>query len=154
MENLKYHREDYDISKLDPHWADFQIVEIIGENKDVLEICCATGYIGKYLKGKRDCKVWGVEMNAQAAEIARSYYQKVVVGDAANESLYDSFSEKFDVILCSNVLEHLTDPLKTLLRLKKLLKSNIKTLPANGSHFRLIAQCLIARRYKSLYRQP
>lgn len=116
-----YDRQNYDIDQLDPHWADAQMAGMIGSGKKVLEIGCATGYVGKYLKEKRQCRVSGVELNPDAAAMARQHYEKVVIGDAAALQIYDQFSEKFDVILCSNVLEHLTDPAATLARLKKLL---------------------------------
>lgn len=119
----KYARPEHDISTLDPHWADRQIVEIIGTDKTVLEIGCASGHFGKYLKGRAGCKVWAVELDPRLAEIAKPHYETVLVADIQKENGTDPLKDlKFDVILCSNVLEHLTDPLKALLRLKKHIK--------------------------------
>ena len=38
---ITYSRPDYDISAIDPHWADPQMVKIIGKGKAVLELGCA-----------------------------------------------------------------------------------------------------------------
>ncbi|MEK7287505.1 MAG: class I SAM-dependent methyltransferase [Elusimicrobiota bacterium] len=127
MSKIKYHRENYDIGSLDPHWADAQIVRMIGENKKVLEIGCANGYIGKYLKEKQNCKIFGVELNRQAAEEAREIYEGIITGDIESKEVLSKLEgrgERFEVILCSNILEHLQNPLEVLNRLKLLLSSN------------------------------
>lgn len=121
---VKYSRPDYDISLMDPHWADVQMVQLIGEGKKVLEIGCASGHFGKYLKGKAGCKVWAVEIDEKLAKLAEPYYEKILVGDVQNEKVIEQFVEKFDVILCSNVLEHLSHPLKVLINLKNLLEKD------------------------------
>lgn len=100
------------------------MAKMIGENKKVLEIGCANGYFGKHLIQNQRCKVVGVELDAQAACEARAIYEQVVTGDISRKETLDQIippQEKFDVILCSNVLEHLMDPLEVLGRLKNLL---------------------------------
>ncbi len=47
---MKYHRQNYDIDKICPLWADYQVVQLITPGSTILEIGCATGYIGKFLK--------------------------------------------------------------------------------------------------------
>jgi 2-polyprenyl-3-methyl-5-hydroxy-6-metoxy-1,4-benzoquinol methylase len=47
---MKYHRENYDIDKICPLWVDYQVVQLIKPGSKILEIGCATGYIGKFLK--------------------------------------------------------------------------------------------------------
>ncbi len=113
---------------MDPHWADRQMVALIGEAKNVLEIGCASGHFGKYLKTKAGCKCWAVELDPELAEIAKPNYEQVLAGDIQNPLTLEPYKNlKFDVILCSNVLEHLTDPDKALVQLKNLLKP--------GGHF-------------------
>lgn len=87
----KYHRENYNIAQLDSHWADAQIVKMIGENKKVLEIGCANGYIGKHLIEKQRCKLYGVELDAQAASEAREIYEQVVTGDVSCKEILGQF---------------------------------------------------------------
>ena len=120
---IKYSRPEYDISSVAPHWADAQMVKLIGAGKKVLEIGCASGHFGKYLKAKAGCKVWAVELDGRLAEVARPDYEKIYVGDVQDEKVLDLLENmKFDVVLCSNVLEHLAAPLPVLLRLKDFLE--------------------------------
>lgn len=121
---VKYSRPEYDISSTAPHWADAQMVRLIGTGKKVLEIGCASGHFGKYLKMKAGCKVWAVELDERLAEAARPHYEKILVGDVQEKKILDLLEAvKFDVILCSNVLEHLAAPLPVLLRLRDFLES-------------------------------
>lgn len=122
---MKYERENYDISKLDPHWTDWKIVQMIGSNKKILEIGCANGYYGKYLKNNAGCKLWGIEIDPQLAEQARPYYEKIIIHDIQDKKIYEQFDkDSFDVIICSNVLEHIAKPQDVLHSLKPLLKQN------------------------------
>lgn len=118
---LRYDRDAYDIGRLDPHWADAQIARMIGKDKRVLELGCATGYVGRYLKEARGCRVTGIELDPRAAEKARPGYEKIVVGDIADEKTLREADGRYDAVLCSNVLEHLPDPGKVLARLKPFL---------------------------------
>ena len=120
----KYSRPEHDIGALDAHWADRQMVNMIGSNKTVLEIGCASGHFGKYLKA-RGCKVSAVEIDPVAVGFARPYYEKIVTTNIEYWESLDSFiGEKFQVILCSNILEHLVYPTKVLNRLKELLSTD------------------------------
>jgi 2-polyprenyl-3-methyl-5-hydroxy-6-metoxy-1,4-benzoquinol methylase len=120
---MKYHRENYDIDKICPLWTDYQVVQLIRPNSVILEIGCATGYIGKFLKEKRNCTMFAVEIDKEAAEIAKPYYEKIIIGDVEDEKILEELPlEFFDYILCMNVLEHLRWPQKVLVHLKKFLK--------------------------------
>ena len=123
---MKYHRENYDIDKICPLWTDYQVVQLIKPNSVILEIGCATGYIGKFLKEKRNCIMFAVEIDKEAAEIAKPYYEKIIIGDVENEDVLNQLStinyQLFDYILCMSVLEHLRWPQKVLVNLKKFLK--------------------------------
>ncbi len=52
---MKYHRENYDIDKICPLWVDCQVVQLIKPGSKILEIGCATGYIGKFLEETVKC---------------------------------------------------------------------------------------------------
>jgi len=122
---MKYYCQNYDIDKICPLWADYQAVQLITPSSTVLEIGCATGYIGKFLKEKRGCKMLAVEIDKEAAELAKPYYEKIIVGDIEDEKTLEQLPAKFfDYILCMNVLEHLKEPEKVLVNLKKFLKSD------------------------------
>jgi SAM-dependent methyltransferase len=93
-----------------------------GTNKIILDVGCATGYLGKELKLKGN-KVIGLEISEKAAEEAKRDLDEVIIGNIEEIDL--PFSEKyFDVIICADVLEHLFDPKNILIKLRKYLKDD------------------------------
>jgi 2-polyprenyl-3-methyl-5-hydroxy-6-metoxy-1,4-benzoquinol methylase len=104
----------------------------------VLEVGCAEGAFAAAVKDRTGAEVWGIELNAEAAEQAAAVIDRVFVGDAGDRinELPDGY---FDAIVCNDVLEHLVDPLAILTRLRDKLKPdgvvvasipNIRYLPA------------------------
>jgi SAM-dependent methyltransferase len=97
---------------------------MIGYNKTVLEVGCATGYFTKVLV-ERGCKVIGMELNAEAARQAEKWAERVIVGDVDEEGPWEQVDdESLDAIWFGDVLEHLEDPLPTLVRARRKLKPN------------------------------
>jgi 2-polyprenyl-3-methyl-5-hydroxy-6-metoxy-1,4-benzoquinol methylase len=98
------------------------IAELVGHGKRVLDVGCATGDVAEVL-ADHGCNVTGIEIDPAAARQAEKHCERVVVGDVEdldpNAELDD---ESFDVILFGDTLEHLKDPLRTLERLKPLLR--------------------------------
>jgi len=89
-------------------------LDIVGYNKHVLEVGCATGYFTKVLH-ERGCTVVGIELDADAALVAEKWAERVVVGDLDAGGLWQELDgEQFDAITFGDVLEHLRDPLATL----------------------------------------
>lgn len=103
----------------------------------VLELGCATGYLSRYLKEERGCRVVGVELDPDAAERARAHCERVVVGDLDQLDLAALLDEgSFDVILCGDVLEHLKAPGRVLAAARRLLAPRgrvVATIP-NVAH--------------------
>ncbi|HLN06781.1 MAG TPA: methyltransferase domain-containing protein [Acidimicrobiales bacterium] len=89
-------------------------LEMIGHNKTVLEVGCATGYFTKVL-AERGCKVVGMEIDPEAAKVAEGWAERVVVGNVDDTEVWDRVDdETFDVVTFGDVLEHLRDPLAVL----------------------------------------
>ena len=109
---------------------------MVGHNKSVLEIGCATGYFTKAMV-ERGCKVVGVELDPAAAGLAEAWAERVVVGDIDGDALWEQIDdESVDVIVCGDVLEHLRDPLGALRAAVRKLKSDgvvVTSLP-NVAH--------------------
>ena len=109
---------------------------MIGHNKTVLEVGCATGYFTKAL-AERGCKVVGMELSPEAAAVAENWAERVVVGNVDDTTLWDLVDdESFDVITFGDVLEHLQDPLAVLRVAKHKLKQSgfiVTSLP-NVAH--------------------
>ncbi|MBI4706168.1 MAG: class I SAM-dependent methyltransferase [Deltaproteobacteria bacterium] len=80
----------------------------------VLELGCATGYIGAILVREKGCRVLGVEIDALAAAQARERGLEVVVGSLEDARLRASIAGPFDVVMAMDVLEHVRDPAAVL----------------------------------------
>ncbi|MDQ1485888.1 MAG: hypothetical protein QOJ62_1581 [Actinomycetota bacterium] len=88
----------------------------------VLDVGTADGHPVTEALVARGCTVWGIEIDEVAAEGARQFCEKLVVGDVEKLDLAEEFKGlEFDVILCLDVLEHLVEPGAVLTRLTALL---------------------------------
>ncbi|MEL6456743.1 MAG: methyltransferase domain-containing protein [Cyanobacteria bacterium J06621_15] len=103
-----------------------KMLSLIGENKRVIDFGCATGYFARLLC-ERGCEVTGIEVNPKAAKVAENYCNEVIIADldfvCLNEIFLDKISsEKFDVAIFGDVLEHLRNPWKVLEETRNLLE--------------------------------
>ncbi len=98
-----------------------QILDLVGGNRTVLDVGCATGYLAQALN-LQGCTVSGIEYDAEAAEEARPHLDHLVVGDVTTMDLAAEFGDRrYDVIVFGDLLEHLADPAPALARLTSLL---------------------------------
>lgn len=105
--------------------------------KKVLDVGCGEGNFGAVIKKERHAEVWGVEYELNRATVAATRLDKALGGDigALLEQLPAGY---FDVIICNDVLEHLTDPYTVLEGMKSKLASGgviISSIP-NIRYFR------------------
>lgn len=89
---------------------------LAGDNR-VLDVGCAAGYFGEYLKQHGlASRVVGIEYDPKAADEARTKLDQVYCVDlnrtAAKEALGNDTA--FEYVICADVLEHLVDPWQTL----------------------------------------
>jgi len=76
--------------------------------KRILDIGCYMGGAGRTLKQRQTCEVWGVEISPELARIAAQHYEKVIVGDIEDDSVWQQLPKGyFDCVICGEVLEHL-----------------------------------------------
>src|SRR3990172_4331800 len=81
-----------------------KVVRLVGTNKRVLELGCATGYMSRVLRD-RGCQVVAVEMNPKMAERAAEFCERIIVGDIEQIDLARELGEdSFDVILAADFL--------------------------------------------------
>jgi 2-polyprenyl-3-methyl-5-hydroxy-6-metoxy-1,4-benzoquinol methylase len=99
----------------------YQLLDLVGGRKSVLDVGCATGFLAKALV-ERGCVVSGIEYDVEAAEQARQHLDQLVVGDLNEIDLAEAFGGRtFEVIILGDVLEHLVDPAVVLAGLVVLL---------------------------------
>lgn len=97
-----------------------ELIPFIPKNiTHALDVGCGVGNFGQMLRELTGCKVWGVELNKEAAEEAKSKLD-FVVNSPFDESI-DLKGQKFDCIFFNDVLEHLVSPSDALIHCKKYL---------------------------------
>ncbi|MBZ5504328.1 MAG: class I SAM-dependent methyltransferase [Acidobacteriia bacterium] len=118
-------------------------VDLAAQGRRILEFGCSTGFLSRHLVD-RGCNVTGIEIDAEAAEKARRWCEKVHVIDLNQPGWANVFSRDYDTILFGDVLEHLMDPESVLRRASDLLLPNgrvIICLP-NIAHWTIRASLL------------
>lgn len=98
------------------------IVDMVAEGSTVLDVGCASGYLGAAL-AERGCDVSGVEVDVVDAEEARTRLSRVEVADLERTPLDEVFEPgSFDHVVLGDVLEHLRDPRAVLAAAQRLLR--------------------------------
>jgi len=110
----------------------------------VLEIGCGAGATGEMALNKGKCIYYaGIDIDIDAANIAKNNLSEVIIGDVEDIS-FPWEEETFDVLICSEVLEHLVDPWEVMAKLVKLLKPGglVMASSPNVSHYNIILNLL------------
>jgi len=106
---------------------------------EILDVGCGYGALGEELV-KKGHTVLGIDISRDAIEVAKKRITKALVADAVDiASLPKEIREKkYDIIIFSDIIEHIANPLKMLKDYKIFLKPegkiivsvpNIATLP-------------------------
>jgi GT2 family glycosyltransferase/2-polyprenyl-3-methyl-5-hydroxy-6-metoxy-1,4-benzoquinol methylase len=112
---------DFTVDLENKNLAHTLMIELVGTNKQVLDVGCATGYLDRVFQ-ERGCSVTGIEINKEAARAARQYCGRVLTIDVEQLNWKRAFRNlRFDVILFGDVLEHLKDPRKILVTARDFL---------------------------------
>jgi methionine biosynthesis protein MetW len=124
---IKYSYPEFSPQQLDPQNIDRLAIERVPKNATVLDIGCATGFMGKYLREQKNCHVFGIEIRPQEREVAKKNLDGVLLVDVESPDFSiqlqkSKFPPKFDVILATSVIEHLKYPAQFLQTCQKLIK--------------------------------
>jgi 2-polyprenyl-3-methyl-5-hydroxy-6-metoxy-1,4-benzoquinol methylase len=89
---------------------------------DVLDVACGSGVHGAELKRLYDHRVIGVDLSAASVEKAKTRLAEAYVADITHPERYPKFGRSmFDIIVFSDILEHVGDPLDVIARHLPLL---------------------------------
>jgi 2-polyprenyl-3-methyl-5-hydroxy-6-metoxy-1,4-benzoquinol methylase len=127
-----------------------EIIDLIPKTaKKILDVGCGAGFFGEQLKYKLNAEVWGIELNNEAATLAKEKINKVLIGDVFDliNKLPDFY---FDCIVFNDILEHLTDPYSILLKTKNKLNKNgviVCSIP-NIRYFFTLKDLLLKKQWK------
>jgi len=94
---------------------------VVNKSSVVLDVGCGNGEFLARLKPLGVEKLYGIDFNERAVELATSHSIKVFKGVF---SQYSSSNITFDTIFMNNYLEHTLDPKSELLKAKSLLSPN------------------------------
>lgn len=98
------------------------ILRGLGQELNVLDVGCGSGVHGAELKRIHGHRVVGVDLSKVSVEKAKSRLAEAYVADVTKPELYPFFGRRqFDVIVFSDILEHLYDPFDVLTRHYALL---------------------------------
>jgi 2-polyprenyl-3-methyl-5-hydroxy-6-metoxy-1,4-benzoquinol methylase len=115
--------------------------------KDILEVGCARGATGQLLQERLGCQVTGVELNPVVAQQASWVLHHVIPGDFERLSLEGTF----DVVLATELFEHLLDPFAFLAKARSLVRPGgriVLSVPNIGHHS--VVEDLLAGRWDYL----
>lgn len=84
--------------------------------RSLLELGCGEGGLGALVKARQKCRVVGIEIDAEAAAIARKKIDDVYTGDVRH--IIEILDDKFDCIVASEIVEHVDDPWSLLAELR------------------------------------
>lgn len=123
-------RKDYplqanlELSQLNDNTSLKKLLDLVQSDTMVVDFGCASGYFARLLQTK-NCKIVGVEINEEAAQLAKQFCQTVIIADLDFNSVSEILpSNTFDVAVFGDVLEHLRNPWKVLQETKKILTPN------------------------------
>ena len=113
----------------------------------VLEIGCGEGVFTQLLSP--EAEVWGVEMDATSAAVAKAHMHRVLVGpyDAVQAEIP---MHSFDLVVCNDVIEHLDDPWVFLRSVRKRMMPGghiIASIP-NMRHWEVLWQLLVRKDWR------
>ncbi len=136
---LKYDRQ----IGLDDDSSVARLLEWVRPDSRILEIGPATGMMTRLMAELHRASITAVEIDSAAAEQARPWCEKIIVGSIEDTNVHDQLrSERFDTIVCADVLEHLVDPWAVLSFLKSLLAQDGEVLISipNVGHTGVLAE--------------
>ncbi len=120
--SIEQHYKTYRYKKIS-RWRKNAILSLFPSSaKKVLDIGCSDGQLGKIIKDKFQVEVHGLDISAEALALAQDNLEKTFLLDINSDEWTDKLTDnKYDVVILSEVLEHLFAPDKVLAEVKKIL---------------------------------
>ncbi len=116
-----------------------EIRKLIPKTSTVLDVGCGDGYLAQWINHKGEYKMIGVDINKEDLETAskritksnKLIYEDLILADLTKKI---PFKKKFDVVLCSQLVEHLekNKALDLIQKIEKLAKKRIIIATING----------------------
>lgn len=141
----RYHK---DIAALDKNTSHHKLAARVPAGTSVLDVGCACGDMGIFLKKTKQCRMTGIEYDEASLAIAAASnaYDCLRQADLNSFVPLEHFpSASFDVLLFGDILEHLYDPQTVLGNFLPLLKEDGRVLISlpNITHASIITQLFL-----------
>ena len=121
------------------------LASLVTPHSTVLDLGCGSGALGQHLAETRSCTSDGVTLSEAEAVHARPHYRRVVVDNLETCDLTATFAgQRYDFIVCADVLEHLSRPERVLDACRALLAPGGKLLISvpNAAYSGLLAELM------------
>lgn len=105
-----------------------KLLRFVPSGSRVLDIGCATGRRGAWLREHSQCQVVGVEIDPSMVAAARPRCDDVHQADIEDLPALPYPDESFDILIFGDVLEHLKDPERVLVYLQRYLRPGGRVL--------------------------
>lgn len=109
------------------------ILSWIKEGSRVLDVGCGDGMLGEALMKKKECLVFGIDLDAVAVAEAKRRGVKARVFDADDKLPFKN--NQFDVVICNEVLQYTQNPDVVLSELLRVGEHVIISFPNFGFWF-------------------
>ena len=132
--------------KSDPHSSHSVMLRWLGDGggRSLLDVGAADGLLSRKLS-ERGWRVTGIECDPVLAQAGAAHCERMIVANLDRE--VPPIESLFDVIVYGDVLEHLSDPLRVLTELNRLLAPGgfvVMSMP-NVAHFVIRLSLLVGR---------
>jgi len=129
------------------------LLDLVPAGADVLDVGIGGGALGRHLASAGGCRVDGATISPAEATHAAPHYRRIEVADLNVTALDALFAgQRYDAIICADVLEHLPRPTAVLDSCRKLLAADGRLLLSipNVAYSGLIAELLAGEfRYRT-----
>ena len=115
----------------------------IQPNSRVLDIGGGDGHLGEILKNGKNCDVTVLDISEEAVKICQERGVKAVAGDIEKKILFND--DTFDVVILSDVLEHIVESEEAILEALRVSKSSIFVSFPNTGYLKYRIQLLFGR---------
>lgn len=122
---------------------------IPSSTRSLLDVGCGAGATAALIKSKcPQARIVGIESNFEAATAAKQVMNHLIFTDL-NDLQLEQIPQGFDVILCADILEHLSDPVRVLKILRQKINPEGRLLLSvpNIRHWSVLAPLLFEDRF-------